>query len=50
VGANVTEGDWRYGIIFTYSLGWLRQDENQFSQRPDRAARFVKRFAAISSR
>ncbi len=27
-GANVS-GDWRYGVILTYSLGWLRQEENQ---------------------
>lgn len=28
-GANVTENDWRYGIVLTYTLGWLRQEENQ---------------------
>lgn len=28
-GANVTEDQWRYGIVLTYSLGWLRQEENQ---------------------
>jgi len=27
-GANISE-DWRYGVILTYSLGWLRQEENQ---------------------
>jgi ectoine hydroxylase-related dioxygenase (phytanoyl-CoA dioxygenase family) len=27
-GANTTDG-WRYGVILTYSLGWLRQEENQ---------------------
>jgi ectoine hydroxylase-related dioxygenase (phytanoyl-CoA dioxygenase family) len=27
-GANVSQ-DWRYGVILTYSLGWLRQEENQ---------------------
>ena len=26
-GANTSE-DWRYGVILTYSLGWLRQEEN----------------------
>ncbi len=26
--ANVSD-DWRYGVIATYSLGWLRQEENQ---------------------
>lgn len=28
-GANLTKGDWRYGIILSYSAGWLRQEENQ---------------------
>ncbi len=27
-GANVSD-QWRYGVILTYSLGWLRQEENQ---------------------
>lgn len=33
-GANVTENDWRYGIILTYTLGWLRQEENQHVSIP----------------
>lgn len=33
-GAN-TAKDWRYGIILTYSLGWLRQEENQYLDLPD---------------
>lgn len=33
-GANVTEDDWRYGIILTYVLGWLRQEENQHLSIP----------------
>ena len=28
-GENTTN-DWRYGIILTYSLGWVRQEENQY--------------------
>lgn len=32
-GANIT-GDWRYGVILTYSLGWLRQEENQSLSMP----------------
>lgn len=28
-GANVAE-DWRYGVILTYSAGWVRQEENQY--------------------
>ncbi len=33
-GANVTDDDWRYGVIITYSLGWLRQEENQSFSMP----------------
>lgn len=32
-GANITDG-WRYGVILTYSLGWLRQEENQHLSMP----------------
>lgn len=32
-GANVAK-DWRYGIILTYSLGWVRQEENQYLNVP----------------
>lgn len=28
-GANTSQ-DWRYGVILTYSLGWVRQEENQY--------------------
>lgn len=37
-GAN-TSDDWRYGVILTYSLGWLRQEENQFLDIPPDVAR-----------
>ena len=33
-GANVTNDDWRYGIVLTYTLGWLRQEENQHLSMP----------------
>ncbi len=33
-GANVTDNDWRYGVIITYSLAWLRQEENQAFAMP----------------
>lgn len=33
-GANATDNDWRYGVIVTYSLGWLRQEENQAFSMP----------------
>ena len=32
-GANTAQ-DWRYGVILTYSCGWLRQEENQYLQVP----------------
>ena len=32
-GAN-TSTDWRYGVILTYSLGWVRQEENQYMNVP----------------
>ncbi len=37
-GANVSD-DWRYGVILTYSLGWLRQEENQYLDVPADVAR-----------
>lgn len=37
-GAN-SSTDWRYGVILTYSLGWVRQEENQYIDVPkDRLA------------
>ena len=36
-GANVSDG-WRYGVILTYSVGWVRQEENQFLDIPPAAA------------
>jgi len=37
-GANSSD-DWRYGVILTYSLGWVRQEENQYIDVPkDRLA------------
>ncbi len=32
-GAN-TAGDWRYGVILTYSAGWVRQEETQYLNVP----------------
>ena len=37
-GANISK-DWRYGIILTYSLGWLRQEENQYLDVPPHIAK-----------
>ncbi len=36
-GANISK-DSRYGVILTYSLGWLRQEENQFLDVPPEMA------------
>lgn len=33
-GAN-TSSDWRYGVILTYSVGWVRQEENQYLDVPE---------------
>ncbi len=33
-GANVTADEWRYGVVLGYSLGWLRQEENQHLSMP----------------
>ena len=32
-GAN-TSANWRYGVILTYSVGWVRQEENQYLNVP----------------
>ena len=40
-GPSVAD-DWRYGVILTYSLGWLRQEENQYLNVPP------ERLAALS--
>ena len=37
-GAN-TSRDWRYGVVLTYSVGWLRQEENQYLDVPPEIAR-----------
>ena len=37
-GANQAD-DWRYGVILTYSLGWLRQEENQYLDVPPEIAK-----------
>ncbi|MCB1692596.1 MAG: phytanoyl-CoA dioxygenase family protein [Pseudomonadales bacterium] len=32
-GENISD-KWRYGVILTYSCGWLRQEENQYLDMP----------------
>ncbi len=41
-GAN-TSNDWRYGIFLSYSLGWLRQEENQYLDNPPAFAETLPR-------
>ncbi len=36
-GANMTD-QWRYGVILTYSVGWVRQEENQYVDIPRQVA------------
>jgi len=38
-GANRSADDWRYGVFLSYSLGWLRQEENQYLDVPAEVAR-----------
>lgn len=37
-GPNTTRDDWRYGVILTYSAGWVRQEENQYLDTPSSVA------------
>ncbi|MGH7865732.1 MAG: phytanoyl-CoA dioxygenase family protein [Candidatus Binataceae bacterium] len=37
-GANCSE-QWRFGVFLSYSLGWLRQEENQYLDVPPSLAR-----------
>ena len=37
-GANRTD-EWRYGVFLSYSLGWMRQEENQYVDVPYDVAR-----------
>ena len=47
-GAN-TSNDSRYGVILTYSLGWLRQEENQYLDlRPEVAAELSPELRALT--
>lgn len=41
-GANRTD-DWRYGVFLSYSLGWLRQEENQYIDVPGEIARTLNK-------
>jgi ectoine hydroxylase-related dioxygenase (phytanoyl-CoA dioxygenase family) len=41
-GAN-RSNDWRYGVFLSYSLGWLRQEENQYLDVPPALARTLSK-------
>jgi ectoine hydroxylase-related dioxygenase (phytanoyl-CoA dioxygenase family) len=41
-GANVSD-TWRFGVFLSYSLGWLRQEENQYVDTPLELARTMPR-------
>ena len=38
-GANLTRQEWRSGMICGYSLGWVRQEENQYLAVPPHVAK-----------
>ncbi|KAI8999879.1 phytanoyl-CoA dioxygenase [Hyaloraphidium curvatum] len=38
-GANVTKDDWRVGMHVSFSLGWLRSEENHYLSVPPEVAR-----------
>lgn len=39
-GAGANRSDqWRFGVFLSYSLGWLRQEENQYVDLPPQIAR-----------
>ncbi len=37
-GANLTATDWRVGVFMSYTLGWLRQEENLYVDVPPEVA------------
>ena len=41
-GANRSD-EWRYGIFLSYSLGWMRQEENQYIDVPHEVARTLSK-------
>jgi ectoine hydroxylase-related dioxygenase (phytanoyl-CoA dioxygenase family) len=41
-GANRTD-EWRYGVFLSYSLGWIRQEENQYIDVPGDVARTLSK-------
>ena len=44
-----TANDWRYGVILTYSVGWVRQEENQYLDvPPERLAELAPEIRALA--
>ena len=39
--ANTTAGEWRHAMFAGYTLGWLRQEENQYLVAPPEVARHL---------
>jgi ectoine hydroxylase-related dioxygenase (phytanoyl-CoA dioxygenase family) len=44
-GANSTQGEWRPGLHISYTLGWLRTEENNYLAVPPEIARTLPRAA-----
>jgi ectoine hydroxylase-related dioxygenase (phytanoyl-CoA dioxygenase family) len=44
-GANTTENEWRRGVHLSYTLGWLRTEENNYLAVPPSVARELPRLA-----
>ncbi|HUE38234.1 MAG TPA: phytanoyl-CoA dioxygenase family protein [Candidatus Binatia bacterium] len=42
-GANTTAGEWRRGVHLSYTLGWLRTEENNYLAVPPAVARELPR-------
>ncbi len=42
-GANTTAGEWRRGVHLSYTLGWLRTEENNYLAVPPTVARELPR-------
>jgi ectoine hydroxylase-related dioxygenase (phytanoyl-CoA dioxygenase family) len=44
-GDNTTADAWRYGLHVSFTLGWLRTEENNYLGTPPAAARTLSRRA-----
>src|ERR1700733_12368453 len=42
-GGGERTDEWRYGIFLSYSLGWIRQEENQYIDVPHEVARTLSK-------